>query len=84
MISTVSSSSNRYNENELQKTCFFTNYYNFEVLMKKNKTDNFNIPMSNVLAVFGATGQQGGSVINYALNDPKLSQEYKIRAITVM
>ena len=38
--------------------------------------------MSMILAVFGATGQQGGSVINYVLNDPELSQKYKIRAIT--
>jgi uncharacterized protein YbjT (DUF2867 family) len=38
--------------------------------------------MSKILAVFGATGQQGGSVINYVLNDPELSQKYKIRAIT--
>ena len=38
--------------------------------------------MSNILAVFGATGQQGGSVIDHVLNDPKLSQEYTIRAIT--
>ena len=38
--------------------------------------------MSKVLAVFGATGQQGGSVINYLLNDTELSQKYKIRAIT--
>jgi uncharacterized protein YbjT (DUF2867 family) len=35
-----------------------------------------------ILAVFGATGQQGSSVINYILNDPELSQEYEIRAIT--
>lgn len=38
--------------------------------------------MSNVLAVFGATGQQGGSIVKYVLNDPELSQKYKIRAIT--
>ncbi|KAM5353608.1 hypothetical protein ACJ41O_000258 [Fusarium nematophilum] len=38
--------------------------------------------MSNVLAVFGATGQQGSSVINHVLNDPELSQQYSIRAIT--
>ncbi|CZR67444.1 related to nitrogen metabolic regulation protein nmr [Phialocephala subalpina] len=38
--------------------------------------------MSKVLAVFGATGQQGRSLINYVLNDPELSQKYKIRAIT--
>ncbi|KAI0835707.1 NAD(P)-binding protein [Hypoxylon sp. FL0890] len=38
--------------------------------------------MSKVLAVFGATGQQGSSTVNYVLNDPELSQKYKIRAIT--
>lgn len=38
--------------------------------------------MSNkILAVFGATGTQGGSVVNSVLNDPELSQQYKIRAI---
>ena len=38
--------------------------------------------MSKILAVFGATGQQGSSVVNYVLQDPELSQQYKIRAIT--
>ncbi|KAL8750909.1 MAG: hypothetical protein Q9184_006251, partial [Pyrenodesmia sp. 2 TL-2023] len=38
--------------------------------------------MSNILAVFGATGKQGSSVIDYVLNDPELSHNYKIRAIT--
>lgn len=38
--------------------------------------------MSKVLAVFGATGQQGSSVIDYILQDPELSQQHKIRAIT--
>ncbi|KFY11129.1 hypothetical protein V492_04627 [Pseudogymnoascus sp. VKM F-4246] len=38
--------------------------------------------MSNILAILGATGQQGGSVLNHVLNDPELSQKYKIRAIT--
>ena len=38
--------------------------------------------MSKLLAIFGATGQQGSSVINYVLNDAELSQKYKIRAIT--
>lgn len=38
--------------------------------------------MSHILAVFGATGVQGGSLINYVLNDPELSQKYRIRAIT--
>lgn len=38
--------------------------------------------MSKTLAVFGATGQQGGSVIAHVLNDAELSQQYQIRAIT--
>jgi uncharacterized protein YbjT (DUF2867 family) len=38
--------------------------------------------MSKILAVFGATGQQGSSVVNYVLNDPELSKKHKIRAIT--
>ena len=38
--------------------------------------------MSNILAVFGATGNQGESLINHVLNDPELSQKFKIRAIT--
>lgn len=38
--------------------------------------------MSKILAVFGATGQQGSSVVNYVLNDSELSQIYTIRAIT--
>lgn len=38
--------------------------------------------MSKVLAIFGATGQQGGSVLNYVLNDAHLSSQYSIRAIT--
>lgn len=38
--------------------------------------------MSKLLVVFGATGQQGGSVINFVLNDPELSKEYSLRAIT--
>ncbi|KAI1495509.1 hypothetical protein F5X99DRAFT_422864 [Biscogniauxia marginata] len=36
----------------------------------------------SISAVLGAPGQQGGSVINYVLNDPELSQKYKLRAIT--
>lgn len=34
-----------------------------------------------LLVVFGATGNQGSSVINFVLNDPELSQKYSIRAI---
>ncbi|KAJ9486689.1 hypothetical protein VN97_g6626 [Penicillium thymicola] len=38
--------------------------------------------MAKILAIFGATGQQGSSVLNHVLNDPELSQQYNIRAIT--
>ena len=38
--------------------------------------------MSKTLCVFGATGQQGSSVIKHVLNDKDLSHTYKIRAIT--
>ncbi|KAE8446457.1 hypothetical protein EG329_011920 [Mollisiaceae sp. DMI_Dod_QoI] len=38
--------------------------------------------MSKILVVFGATGQQGGSVIKTVLADPELSKTYKIRAVT--
>ena len=38
--------------------------------------------MSKILTVFGATGNQGGSVIKAVLAHPTLSSTYKIRAIT--
>ncbi|POR33138.1 NmrA-like family domain-containing protein 1 [Tolypocladium paradoxum] len=38
--------------------------------------------MSKILTVFGATGNQGGSVIRAVLADPALSKEFKIRGIT--
>jgi uncharacterized protein YbjT (DUF2867 family) len=38
--------------------------------------------MSEVLIVFGATGNQGGSVIKHVLDRPSLFKKFKIRAIT--
>lgn len=38
--------------------------------------------MSKLITVFGATGQQGGSVIRTILNDETLSKEFKIRGIS--
>src|SRR3954471_14286454 len=38
--------------------------------------------MAKVFGVFGATGQQGGAIVDYVLNDAELSQQYRIRAIT--
>lgn len=38
--------------------------------------------MSKLLVIFGATGQQGGSVVSHVLNDAELSKQYKVRGIT--
>ena len=38
--------------------------------------------MANLITVFGATGNQGGSVIDAILNDSQLSKQFKIRGIT--
>jgi uncharacterized protein YbjT (DUF2867 family) len=35
-----------------------------------------------MLVVFGATGNQGGSVINTVLKDPLLSEQFQLRGIT--
>lgn len=35
-----------------------------------------------IITVFGATGQQGGSVVATFLNDAKLSGEWSVRAVT--
>ena len=35
--------------------------------------------MAKKLTVFGATGAQGGSLISYILEHPKLSTEYTLR-----
>lgn len=38
--------------------------------------------MSKLITVFGATGNQGGSVIKHILADSALSKTFKIRGIT--
>ena len=38
--------------------------------------------MVQLLTVFGATGQQGGAVVEYVINDPELSKQYKVRGVT--
>lgn len=38
--------------------------------------------MTKLLVVFGATGQQGGSVVSSVLNDAELSSQYSIRPVT--
>ncbi len=38
--------------------------------------------MGKLLTVFGATGQQGGNLIDYVLRHPELSTIYRIRGVT--
>jgi uncharacterized protein YbjT (DUF2867 family) len=38
--------------------------------------------MSKIFTVFGATGNQGGSVIKAILADPVLSKQFKLRGVT--
>ena len=38
--------------------------------------------MSKLLVVFGATGQQGGSVAEYVAKAPELSKQSTVRAVT--
>lgn len=35
-----------------------------------------------LLTVFGATGNQGGSVVQIFLNDPKLKHEWSVRGVS--
>lgn len=35
-----------------------------------------------IIAVIGATGAQGGAVVDVFLNDPLLNQEWTVRAVT--
>jgi uncharacterized protein YbjT (DUF2867 family) len=38
--------------------------------------------MTKLITVFGATGNQGGSLIKHLLSDSEISEEFKIRGIT--
>lgn len=38
--------------------------------------------MPQLLVVFGATGQQGSSVVNSVVRDPELSKQWKVRGVT--
>lgn len=35
-----------------------------------------------IITVFGATGKQGGSVVQIFLNDPKLKNEWAVRGVS--
>ncbi|CAI7572952.1 unnamed protein product [Penicillium glandicola] len=43
---------------------------------------NLHISLRELLVVFGATGNQGGSVVDYVINDDVLAKEYQVRAVT--
>ncbi len=38
--------------------------------------------MEKLLTVFGATGQQGGNLIDHILHHPELSEIYRLRGVT--
>ncbi|QKX63770.1 uncharacterized protein TRUGW13939_10941 [Talaromyces rugulosus] len=38
--------------------------------------------MSKLFVVFGATGQQGGALVNYILNHPDFSKQFRLRGVT--
>jgi uncharacterized protein YbjT (DUF2867 family) len=38
--------------------------------------------MSKLFVVFGATGQQGGALVNYILSHPEFSKSFRLRGIT--
>jgi putative NADH-flavin reductase len=58
-------------------------YYNkYSAYHKKFIHLGSDMSPTKLLTVFGATGNQGGSVVKSVLAHPTLSKEYKIRAIT--
>ena len=48
----------------------------------QKEPETANMAQKKVLVVFGATGNQGGSVIESILEDPDTANEFKIRGIT--
>lgn len=40
------------------------------------------MPSKKIVVVFGATGNQGGSLIQSILKDPKASEQFQLRAVT--
>ncbi len=58
-----------------------------DLVLNQSQTQYFDrlshtLRMSKILVVFGATGQQGGSVVDAVLKDPELLKQYTICALT--
>jgi hypothetical protein len=63
-------------------TLRFLRIQRYQFSLKYTALSGYSMTMSKIITVFGATGNQGGSVITQLLNDSKISQEFKIRGIT--
>ena len=60
----------------------FCNIKRLRSEVRSESSPQLNMPSKKVLVVFGATGNQGGSVIKAILDDRATAEQFHIRAIT--